>query len=396
MHILMISDVFFPRINGVSTSIHSFRHHLAALGHRVTLLCPAYPADQPGGAPDDRGDTDILRIPSRRVPIDPEDRLMQWRPLRRAARELPGEPIDLVHVHTPFVAHYAGRRIAQERDVPLLETYHTFFEEYADKYVPLVPRPWLRRLARDWSRRQCNTVDHLLVPSTPMRETLTRYGVHTEMTVLPTGIEPGKPASPADAHAFRARHDIPSGVPLLLYVGRIAEEKNIDFLFDILPSVLDRHPGAILAIAGEGPARRELERRAKAERLEASIRFIGYMRRDGELQSAYQAADLFVFASKSETQGLVLIEALAQGAPVVAIAEMGTRDVLAPTGGCRIAPDEPAAFADEVVELLDRPDRREAMAEAARRYARTWSAEKMTRELVAVYAGLVPNATATD
>jgi hypothetical protein len=393
MHILMISDVFFPRINGVSTSIHSFRQHLAALGHRVTLLCPAYPADQPGDTSDSRDDRDILRIPSRRVPIDPEDRLMQWRPLRQAARDLPGEPIDLVHLHTPFVAHYAGRRIAREHEVPLLETYHTFFEEYVGRYVPLLPRPWLRKLAKDWSRRQCMAVDHLLVPSTAMRDILARYGVSTGMTILPTGIEPGEPASSADARAFRARHDIPPGAPLLLYVGRIAGEKNIDFLLDMLPSVLDRHPDAILAIAGEGPARAGLERRVAVEGRNTSVRFIGYMRRDGPLQAAYRAADLFVFASKSETQGLVLLEALAQGTPVVAIAAMGTRDVLAPDGGCRIAPDDPAAFAGEVIELLDRPDRRKAMADAARRYARTWSAGKMTQELVAVYADLVRNAT---
>ena len=389
MHILMVSDVFFPRINGVSTSIHSFRHHLVALGHRVTLLCPAYPADQPGGAPDDRGDTDVLRIPSRRVPIDPEDRLMHWRPLRHAARNLPGEPVDLVHVHTPFVAHYAGRHIARELGVPLLETYHTFFEEYADKYVPLVPRPWLRALARRWSRSQCNAVDRLLVPSTPMREALTRYGVATGMTVLPTGIEPEPPAPADDALAFRARHGIAADAPMLLYVGRIAGEKNLDFLLDMLPAVRAHHPGVVLAIAGEGPARRGLERRAKAEGLEASMRFIGYMRRNGELQSAYRAADLFVFASRSETQGLVLLEALNQGTPVVGIAEMGTRDVLDPAGGCRIAPADPAGFAAEVIDLLDHPDEREAMASAARTYAGRWSAQSITQRLVTVYEELL-------
>ena len=389
MHILMLSDVYFPRINGVSTSIESFRRHLEALGHRVTLLCPAYPADQPGAGATTEREAGVIRVPSRRVPIDPEDRLMRWRPLRRAARDLPDTPVDLVHVHTPFVAHYAGRRIARELGVPCLETYHTFFEEYADKYIPLVPRSWLRGLARRWSRSQCNAVDRLLVPSTPMREALGRYGVTTGMTVLPTGIEPETPAPTADALASRARHRIPPDAPMLLYVGRIAGEKNLDFLLDMLPAVRARHPDAVLAIAGEGPARRGLERRAKAEGLEASMRFIGYMRRDGELQAAYRAADLFVFASKSETQGLVLLEALNQGTPVVGIAEMGTRDVLDPAGGCRIAPADPAGFATEVIDLLDHPDEREAMASAARDYAGRWSAQAMSRRLVTVYQELL-------
>jgi len=396
MHILMVSDVFFPRINGVSTSIESFRRHLEAQGHRVSLLCPAYPADQPGPASTRGAETGIARIPSRRVPIDPEDRLMRWRPLRRAARAIPGGPVDLVHVHTPFVAHYAGKRIARERGVPLLETYHTFFEEYADKYIPLVPRPWLRNLARGWSRAQCNAVDRLLVPSTPMREALARYGVRTGMTVLPTGIEPEDPAPSANVRRFRQDHHIPPEAPMLLYVGRLAGEKNIGFLLDMLPTVLYRHPDAVLVIAGEGPARAGLERRVATEGLVASTRFVDYMRRDGELQSAYRAADLFVFASKSETQGLVLLEALNQGTPVVGIAEMGTRDVLDPAGGCRIAPDDPAGFAAAVIDLLDHPDERKAMASAARLYAGTWSAETMTRRLVAVYRDLAASPAPDD
>ncbi len=386
MHVLMVSDVYFPRVNGVSTSIESFRRHLVDLGHRVTLLCPDYPAGQPGLPSAGEPETDIIRIPSRRVPRDPEDRLMHWRPLTSLGETFTDSDIDLVHVHTPFVAHYAGRRLADRLGVPLLETYHTFFEEYAGQYVPLVPRRWLRALARRWSRAQCNAVDRLIVPSSAMREALQGYGVRTAITVLPTGIENEPLAPPAAAEAFRRRHAIPVEAPLLLYVGRLAGEKNIELLIDMLPAVLAARPDTVLAIAGEGPARSRLERRVTGAGLGASTRFIGYMRRDGELQSAYRAADLFVFASKSETQGLVLLEALDQGTPVVAVAEMGTRDVLDPEGGCVIAPDDPPGFAAAVTGLLDRPDLREAMGRSARRYARDWAARTMTGKLADLYA----------
>ena len=385
MHILMVSDVYFPRVNGVSTSIESFRRHLVDLGHRVTLLCPDYPADQPGLRIAAGTEPDIIRIPSRRVPLDPEDRLMRWRPLASLVETFAGSDVDLVHVHTPFVAHYAGRRLARRLGVPLLESYHTFFEEYADQYIPLVPRGWLRSLARRWSRAQCNAVDHLIVPSSPMKDTLLRYGVRSGMTVLPTGIEDEPAVQSRGAEAFRRRHDIPIEAPLLLYVGRLAGEKNIDLLLDMLPGVLASHANTILAIAGEGPTRPRLERRVAEDGLGAATRFIGYMQRDGELQDAYRAADLFVFASRSETQGLVLLEALAQGTPVVAIAEMGTRDVLDPEGGCAIAPEDPVGFAATVTGLLDRPDRRAAMGRAARRYAQGWSARVMARRLADLY-----------
>ena len=385
----MISDVFFPRINGVSTSIESFRRKLLDLGHRVTLICPDYPGDQPGTGTIELAEAGIIRIASRRAPLDPEDRLMRWSDLMRRIPALASDGIDLVHIHTPFVAHYAGRRIAHKLAVPVVETYHTFFEEYADKYVPALPSTWLRTLARAWSRAQCNGVDRLVVPSAPMKASLINYGIKTPMAVIPTGLPVAAPAASSDAAAFRTKQAIPADAPLLLYVGRVAREKNIDVLVEMMPAVLDHHPDAVLLIAGEGPARETLERKVREKGLDDSIRFLGYLCRETELPAAYRAADLFVFASTSETQGIVLLEALAQETPVVAVAEMGTRDVLSEDGGCRIVANEPAAFAEAVITLLDDEDERGKLAVATRPYAASWSSELMTERLVETYRELV-------
>ncbi|MDG4867160.1 glycosyltransferase [Guyparkeria sp. 1SP6A2] len=389
MHILMIADVFFPRINGVSTSIQSFRRQLLERGHRVTLLCPQYPLDQPGAGTTALNEQDVVRIPSRRAPLDPEDRLMRWGALMRQVPRLMTEDVDAVHVHTPFVAHYAGRRMARQLGVPLIETYHTFFEEYADKYVPLLPSAWLRRLARAWSRGQCNAVDRLVVPSAPMKEALLDYGVTTAMAVIPTGLSMDAPATESPAGDFRARHAIPADAPLLLYVGRVAGEKNIDLLIDMFPAVLEDQPDATLLIAGEGPARAALQRKVEEMGLTPSVRFLGYLCRQTELPAAYRSADLFVFASTTETQGLVILEALAQGTPVVAVAEMGTHEVLNEKGGCRIAENNPSAFAARVTELLDDDAQREGLRSDAWRYAATWSAAAMTDRLLALYEEVV-------
>lgn len=369
----------------MSTSIDSFRRQLLEQGHRVTLLCPEYPSNQPGTGTIALTERDVLRIPSRRAPLDPEDRLMRWGALVRQATRSMAEDVDLVHVHTPFVAHYAGRGIARRLNVPLVETYHTFFEEYADKYIPLLPAAWLQRLARAWSRGQCNDADRLVVPSMPMKAALLDHGVTTPMTVIPTGLSIEPPATESAASAFRAQHAIPSDTPLLLYVGRVAREKNIDLLINMFPKVLEHHPDAILLIAGEGPARGGLQRKVEEMGLAGSVRFLGYLCRQTELPAAYRAADLFVFASTTETQGLVILEALAQGTPVVAVAEMGTRDVLNEKGGCRIAEDTPSAFAARVTDLLDDDAQREGLRSDARRYAATWSAAAMTARLLALY-----------
>lgn len=384
----MISDVYFPRINGVSTSIDSFRSELITQGHRVTLICPDYPeAKSLERAGDHQDDDDIIRIPARAVILDPEDRMMVYQSVLQQIPTLKTQAIDLIHIHTPFVAHYAGLKIAQALGKPVIESYHTFFEEYLYNYIKWLPRPWLRFMARRFSKRQCNAVDALIVPSTPMRDTLAAYGVTTPMHIVPTGLDLAQFRTPPGAD-FRQQNGIAADRPLLLYVGRVALEKNIDFLLNMMPSVLKQHPTALLVIAGEGPAERHLRHRAAAMNLESSIQFVGYMRRDGTLQDAYRAADLFVFASRTETQGLVLLEALALGTPVVALGAMGTLDVLDPQGGCVIAPDHPAQFAAALSELLGTPALQIERAQQAVRYADSWSSKQKTALLIDRYTQL--------
>ncbi|HEX7418139.1 MAG TPA: glycosyltransferase, partial [Steroidobacteraceae bacterium] len=336
MQILMISDVYFPRVNGVSTSIHTFREDLLALGVRCALVAPRYP--QSPVVPD----RDVVRVRSRGVPRDPEDRAMVWRELLERAQRLAHElRPDVVHIQTPFLAHYAGVRIARALAAPLVETYHTYFEHYLHYYVPLVPSSWIRGIARRFTRSQCAQVDVVISPSKPMAAALRDYGVRTRLEVLPTGLDAGRFA-PGDRARFRAAHGIAAARPVMLFVGRVAFEKNIDFLLDVLPAVRAQIPDVLLAIAGEGPACGHLKRRVAAEGLERNVMFIGYLKRDDELLDCYRAADIFVFASRTETQGLVLLEAMAQGTPVVSTAVMGTADVLEGTKGAVIVPEKRA------------------------------------------------------
>jgi glycosyltransferase involved in cell wall biosynthesis len=385
----MISDVYFPRINGVSTSIDSFRSELRALGHRVTLICPEYPeAHTLARANDHIDDEDILRIPARDVIFDPEDRMMRFNVTCGLIPILQSRTVDLVHIHTPFVAHYAGVKIARALGVPVVESYHTFFEEYLYNYIRWLPKSGLKRAARFFSRSQCNDVDALIVPSTPMRNTLTTYGVNTPMHIIPTGLNFTQFCTPEQSD-FRAQLGIAADRPLLLFVGRVALEKNIDFLLTMLPFVLEKIPNALLVIAGEGPAERHIQQRIDQLGIRSSVQCVGYMRRDGALQDAYRAADIFVFASRTETQGLVLVEALALGTPVVALGVMGTLDVLNAEGGCLIAPDEPRAFADEISLLIQDPARRQHLAEQAVTYAMSWSAEHKAQQLLTQYIAVI-------
>lgn len=381
MKVLMISDVYFPRVNGVSTSIASFRGALERLGHSVTLICPDYPlgqVDEPG----------VLRIRSHRVPGDPEDRMMRYRDLLALTPQLAGKAFDLIHVHTPFTAHYAGVALGRQLGLPVVATYHTLFEAYVQHYIRWLPKHWLRLAARRLSAHQCHQLSALVAPSQAMQHALTRYGVTTPTTVIATGLALEAFCSPQHDSDFRAHYHLPREARLLLYVGRTAFEKNIDFLIDMLPRVLDEHPTTRLIITGEGPAQDSLVRRAQALGVAESVLFLGYLDRSGPLQAAYRAADVFVFASRTETQGLVLLEAMALGTPVVSTATMGTLDVLKEGEGCLIAEEDHNDFATKVNQLLSDETRRAQLAERGQIYAASWHEDAKSAELVALYRKL--------
>jgi len=375
MRVLMVSDVFFPRVNGVSTSIETFRRTLAEQGIEVRLVAPRYgaEAEQPG----------VARVPGRPVPRDPEDRLVGWRAMARTVRAH-AAGCDLVHIQTPFAAHYAGLRAARSEGVPVLATYHTLFEEYLHHYAPFLPARGLRALARHLSRRQCNALDGVVVPSLAMRARLADYGVRAPIHILPTGI-PLARFSGGDRARFRAAQGIAPGRPVALFVGRLAHEKNIGFLLQMTVEALARRPDLLLLIAGEGPALPALREQVAHLGLGESVRFVGYLDRHQDLPDCYAAADVFVFASRTETQGLVLLEAMAVGLPVVAFAHMGTIDILAPRRGCRVPAGDSTAFAESVVEVVSDAALRARLSREARDYALSWSDEAMAQRMAALY-----------
>jgi 1,2-diacylglycerol 3-alpha-glucosyltransferase len=385
----MVTDVYFPRVNGVSTSIQTLRQALDEAGHASVLVAPDYPATV--------AEADIVRVPGWQIPRDPEDRLMHPRALASALEDLNPDDFDLVHIHTPFLAHRAGVRWARKHGLPCVETYHTLFEEYFHHYLPFLPKRWLAAAARMISRKECDGVTAVIAPSSAMRNALLGYGVSRPIHIIPTGLNLADFAH-CDGPAFRALHGIAPQRPVMAYVGRVAFEKNLDFLLRVTEQVRHSLPEVLFVIAGEGPARASLERAVAKRGLINNVRFVGYLERRTELPACYCASDVFVFASKTETQGLVLLESMALGVPVVGLAEMGTRDVLEEGAGCRIAPDDVAGFAQTLLPLLNDRATAQALGAAGKTYAAGWSEARMGEAILALYhtlhsgpvAGTVP------
>jgi len=348
------------------------------MGHTVHLIAPEY-----GVKTED--EAWIKRIPARSIYFDPEDKLMKYGVALDGLMALRSEEYDIVHIHTPFVAHYLGLKLSHLLDVPCVETYHTFFEDYLHHYLPFIPKGIAKGIARFISRRQCNAVDAIVAPSQPMLDVLRQYGVKSKAEVVPTGLQAHSFAK-ADGAAFRAKYGIAVDRPMGLFVGRVAFEKNISFLLRMWVDLIKKQPNALLVVAGEGPAEASLHALSKELNLEDNIKFIGYLDRNTELNACYQSADVFVFSSLSETQGLVLLEAMAQSTPVVAIAELGTKSILVEGEGALIAPHNEMIFADKVYSLLSNKSDRNALGKAAYHYSKTrWTDRAQAERMINFY-----------
>jgi glycosyltransferase involved in cell wall biosynthesis len=382
----MLSDVYFPRINGVSTSIRTFAESLTRMGHQVTIVAPDYGVDS-GQDKHDGGAYEVIRLPSRKIFFDPEDRLIQASALRAVLPQLAQRPWDVIHIHTPFRAHQLGMRLAKLSRRPTVETYHTYFEEYIANYLPWAPKSLLRLIARIASRKLCKDVDHMIVPSRQMADVLDRYGIAVPNTVLPTGIDLREFAG-GSGPAFRQQHGIAADRPTLVTVGRLAIEKNIGFLLKVVQKLVATFPNLLFIIAGEGPDSGRLKKLAVSLGVQDNVYFVGNLDRRTTLLDCYRAGDLFVFASPTETQGLVLIEAMALGVPIVSTAVMGTATVLRDAHSARVSEENVDAFAAHVAQLLRSPEERAALSKQGPQDAQAWSTDGLMQRVVELYARL--------
>lgn len=376
MKIAFVTDTYFPRVNGVSTSTRTFARELSRMGHDVWIYAPSYPNAQ-RNIPEEN----VVRFPSLYLFFDPEDRLpLPW---GDGKRHFLNQHFDIVHTQTPFGLGLAALRWAKRKNIPVVHTYHTLFTHYVGHYLKFLPQRFSVALVKRFSRWYVNACHLLIVPSQAMREEVENYGIETPIEILPTGI-PLENLKGASGAAFRRAFGFSRDEKLLLFMGRVAREKNIDFLFHVLQDVRKKVSNVKLLVVGEGPAEKWLKTLARKMHLESHVVFIGYLDREN-WRNCYAAADLFVFASLTETQGLVVTEAMTAGTPVVAVGAMGIRDVLSRGRGGIVVDADVHAFSSAVHRLLtDRKfyvqKKREAVKEAER-----WSSKAMARRLLRLY-----------
>lgn len=315
MKIGLFTDTYYPQINGVASSVLMLKENLEILGHQVYVFTTTDPNAK-------RGETNVYRVPS--LPFASAIRVGMFYNYR-LAKSIEGLGLDVIHTHTEFSLGIFGRAMARERHIPLLHTYHTIYEYYTHYIVKLNLLGSIAKTAiRKASANFCNSADNVIVPTEKVKDLLLSYGVSKNISVIPTGIELDKFSKgnyTADqVLKIRAALEIGAKDKVLLYIGRISEEKNIGEILIAMQSYLKGKADVKFVLIGDGPAKSELEDMAKELGIQQQTVFAGERPWD-MIGIYYQLGDVFVSASQSESQGLTYIEAMASGLPVVAKAD---------------------------------------------------------------------------
>ncbi|HEX9758304.1 MAG TPA: glycosyltransferase [Nitrospiria bacterium] len=379
MNILMATNTFSPHVGGVARSVEAFTSEFRRWGHCVWVVAPFFE-----GAP--KKELGVIRVPaiqhfngsdfSVRLPIPSFlfPSLERYHP-------------DIVHAHHPFLLGDTALRIAAVRDVPLIFTHHTMYEQYTH-YVP-GDSPTLKRFVIELSTGFANLCDAVIAPSDSIAATLKERGVKTPIAVIPTGVHVER-FRQGEGERFRRLNKIPPEAFVVGHVGRLAPEKNLDFLSKSVADFLSKYDQAHFIIAGTGPSKIDIQRFFESRNLSQRVHLFGVLQAK-DLVDAYHAMDSFAFTSKTETQGMVLTEALGAGIPVVAVDAPGVREVLRDGANGRLLPKEDIRlFSDALGEIKGlSQEKRKNFQEEARRTAQQFSIGETAKKTLGLYESLI-------
>lgn len=372
MRIAIFSDSCLPILNGVSVSIDALVTELRNAGHSVTVFTAKHFNYRDS-------DPNTYRFFALETPWT-RNYPLALPPFYRMLRAFRKHDFDVIHTHTPFTIGFVGLRWGESHGIPVVSTYHTLYDRYAH-YIPFFPRRYIRFKIAKHTNFYYNSVAHVITPSKAALKWLRRHSVDTPATVIPTG---------APARGFLQRGEVRRALGILpehrilLYVGRIAREKNLPVLFQMAAQVFKEDPNARLWLVGDGPFRQDCAQIARDLNIGDRVHFAGFVPRE-EVDRYYAAADVFVFSSITETQGLVVQEAMAYGLPAIAVAGGGASAGILNNQNGFIVKNDPKVFSTRVLNVLRDGELYDRLSANAERAVRSYTTADMAAEVLSVY-----------
>lgn len=372
LSVAIFSDSALPILNGVSVSIDALIQGLRERGHSAHLFTSGYwrHKDQ---------DPNTHRFFALKTPFA-RDYPLSLPPFFPLLPEFRRHKFDLVHTHTPFTVGFVGMRWAESHDIPRVTTYHTLYDKYTH-YIPFFPHRFLRFKIAKHTNYYYNRFSHVITPSHFSREWLMRHNIRCPITVIPSGV-PEPKITPYE-EARRALGVTPQQT-IALYCGRIAKEKNIGVLIHSMAKAMAENPRLRLWIVGDGPAHEEFRLLARELGIGDKVTFWGFIPRD-KIGLYYSAANLFVFTSMTETQGLVIQEAMSFGLPSVLIAGGGADDTVIDGENGLIVKNSTEEFAAAVGRVVTDPKFAQRLSVGALATYRQTTVSEMVQRTIEVY-----------
>jgi len=382
MNIAMFSDTYVPQKNGVATAVKMYKDEMERLGHNVFVFVPEYDSNHK------REERNVFEFPAVTYFKEKEQRFAL--PFSKQLFKIRNLNLDVIHSHAPFSMGIMARLISSNLNLKHVGTHHTMYEYYRH-YAPLIIRPSLeqsKKLIKNW----CMKLDKVIAPTNNIKEVLIDYGVPQDhIVVIPTGIDMYSFDKPIKWD-LRKEYNIHEEDKILLFVGRIAKEKNIDFLIkDVFKKVVEEEENVKFVIVGDGNERETLEDIVVNEGLQQNVIFTGGQARERVID-AYKQADVFIFASYTETQGLVVLESLASGTPVIALGKMGVYDILSRknTGGIMIPELVADDFIHNILRLLNNESEYNKLSSMGKTFVENnFSLTVNVEKLIEVYKNLI-------
>ena len=376
MNIAIFTDTYIPQINGVVTSTITLKRELEALGHTVFVFAPSIKQYK-----DDT--SSVFRFTSLPYPFLKEHRIVL--PLSRQLKNFSKLNIDIIHVQTPFSLGLLGLYFGKRYGIPIVHTYHTYFMAYLH-YVPFLPKKILEKYAAIHFKRFCMRCDYIIVPSKQMQEELYRDNIEKPISILPTGVTVPV-LNEIDKRRVLKDYSFDKDTHYFSFVGRLAMEKNLFFLLRVFDLILKKMPNAKLLIIGDGPIRSELENMSKYLGISEQTHFTGYIPNE-DVFYFLEASDLLLFPSKTETQGLIVLESFCFGTPAICLNQMGVQDILSEQKGGYLVEEDESIFAEKVIEIMKDTALYQEKVQEAKHIAVQNSASLMAIETVKIYQSL--------
>lgn len=385
MKIGFFIDAYNPKwFFGTEASLESFKKGLEEFGHDVFIYAPKIPNFQDG-------DPRIFRFSSIKVIKKPEIYLAFPFFFKNRLEELSkivNPKLDIVHTHSPFTMGLLGLYIANYQKTPLLYTHHTHFPEYAKIY--LKEKIFLPKISRALIKWFANKMDEVITPSIKIKRLLRSYNVKTHISILPTGVDfDFFQKFPRLGNAQKKKLKIPSKKKVLLFVGRQSKEKNPEFLLLTMREILKKRKDVFLLMVGDGPDLEKLKNLTKKFQIENFVRFTGQIPHQ-EIPAYYQLADIFVFPSLTEAQGVVILEAMANSLPVVVLRDEAFQGVVFNNkNGFVIEKPDFHIFSEKIIEILDSPQKYRKFSQYALETAINFSIKNQSKKLLDIYQRLI-------